>query len=139
MFSAQWPEKRLAQYHNAVLGAILGGAIVLRLYGINYGLPYLYDPDEPLFVSRAMEILAHRDLNPHWFGVPGTTTIYMLSALYATIFGVGYGIGIFTGPEDFKTLYFQNPTVFYLSGRVMIAAFGVAAVLLTYTGVTQER
>jgi Dolichyl-phosphate-mannose-protein mannosyltransferase len=130
--TACWLENRLAQCRKVVLATVLCGGLLLRLYGINFGLPYLYDPDEPLFVSRAMEILAHRDLNPHWFGVPATTTIYMLSALYATIFGVGFGLGIFAGPEDFKALYLQNPTVFYLSGRTMIAAFGVTTILLTY-------
>jgi hypothetical protein len=115
MFQAHWREHRLAQYCTVVLTIILLSGILLRLYGINFGLPYLYNPDEPDFVSPAVKILANRDLNPHWFGLPGTTTIYMLAALHAAIFGVGYGFGIFAGPEDFQTLFFQNPTIFYLT------------------------
>jgi uncharacterized membrane protein len=115
-----------------VFATILCSGLLLRLYGINVGLPYIYDPAEPLFVYRANKILADRDLDPHWFGVPATTTIYMLSAVYASIFEVGLGLGTFAGSEDFKALYFQNPTLFYVSGRIMMAVFGVATILLTY-------
>ncbi len=115
-----------------VLAALLLGGLWLRLYGIDFGLPYLYDADEPLFVTAAGRMLQDRDLNPHWFGVPASTTIYMLAGLYAAIYGVGLGLGMFTSPRDVKALYYQDPTIFYLSGRIMIAIFSLAAVLLTY-------
>lgn len=58
-------------------------AVALRTGGIPFGEPFLIHFDEPNFVRRALAILATGDLNPHWFGHPGTFTIYNLSAVYA--------------------------------------------------------
>jgi uncharacterized membrane protein len=115
-----------------VLTIVLLSGLLLRLYGIKFGLPYLYDPDEPDFSVRAYKILANKDLNPHWFGHPGTTVVYLLSMLYSIIFIGGVSLGTFTNISDFKLLYFKDPTIFYLSGRLMFALFGVASILLLY-------
>jgi 4-amino-4-deoxy-L-arabinose transferase-like glycosyltransferase len=116
-----------------LLVIILLVGLLLRLYGINFGLPYLYDIDERVyFVDKVIGMLATGDLNPHWFGHPGTTTMYMLCVLYTIIFLGGLGLGIFADVDDFKTLYYQDPAVLYLSGRMLMAIFGVATILLTY-------
>ena len=44
-------------------------ALGLRLWGINFGLPALYRPDEDVAVGRAMGIL-HGILNPHFADWP---------------------------------------------------------------------
>jgi 4-amino-4-deoxy-L-arabinose transferase-like glycosyltransferase len=119
------------------LAAILCIAAAFRAFGISSGLPFLYDPDEAVFVSRAGSILANRDFNPHFFGHPGTTTIYLLSVLYALIYLVGSAFGVYHGPESFKNSYFQDPTLFYLSGRILFALFGIATVYLLYRTVNR--
>ena len=103
-----------------------------RLYGIDVGLPYLYDPDEPDFVERALSMLNHRDLNPHWFGHPGTTTMYLLAGIYVVMYGVGTVMGIFTSPEDFKALYWEDPTAIYLIGRILSTLFDLGTIILVY-------
>ena len=45
---------------------ILALATGLRLYGLDFGLPYLYQPDEPNKVEAAQNILKSGDLNPHY-------------------------------------------------------------------------
>lgn len=131
--------RKLARYEELVsqnlrtfLVSILIIGVLIRMYGINFGLPYFYDPDERAFLLRAVKILANRNLNPHWFGHPGTTVIYMLSGLYALIFLIGRGLGIFTGAEDFQKLFYQDPTIFILSGRLLSLVFGAATILLVY-------
>jgi hypothetical protein len=114
------------------LAGVLALAALVRGAGISYGLPFLYDPDEAVFVLRAGSILANRDLNPHFFGHPGTTTIYLLSALYTLIYLAGSLSGAFRGVQDFKAAYYQNPTLFYLSGRILFALIGIASVFLLY-------
>ncbi len=114
------------------LTAVLLLAAGFRAFGIYSGLPFLYDPDEAVFVSRAGSMLANRDLNPHFFGHPGTTTITLLAVLYALIFLAGSLFGAYHGTESFKTAYYQDPTVFYLSGRILFAVFGIASVFLLY-------
>jgi len=56
----------------------------------------------------------------------------MLSALYALMYGVGFVLGFFSGPEGFGSFYLQHPAVLYLGGRLIIAFFGAAAVPLVY-------
>lgn len=104
----------------------------LRLYGINFGLPNLYDFDEIIFVDRAYYMLGNQDLNPRWFGAPASTIIYMLVLVYALIFAVGTITGYFSSPSEFKELYLADPTIFYLSGRLITALFGVAIIVLVY-------
>ena len=73
-------------YLRIVLGIILIGGLLVRLYGIDWGLPYRYNADESLFIGRAGYILRTFDFNPHWFGHPGTTTIYLLVIIYSLIY-----------------------------------------------------
>gem|GEM_PF-3038846 len=115
-----------------VLIIVLVFAMGFRLFGIHFGLPFLYDPDEPVFVNHACSILAHRDPNPHFFGHPGTTVIYGLSILYAGLYGAGSILGFFHGPQHAQQVFLENPTVFYLIGRLFIALTGVATVWLVY-------
>ena len=46
-------------------------AFVIRLWGINFGLPYIYSPDEPCYTNRTINFFTG-DFNPHWFGHPGS-------------------------------------------------------------------
>jgi 4-amino-4-deoxy-L-arabinose transferase-like glycosyltransferase len=121
-----------ARYQIVILLAILTVAFLLRIYGINYDLPFLYDQDEPIFVTHALGMLKNHDLNPHWFGAPASTTMYLLALLYAAIFAGGRVLGIFNTAEDFRNLYYANPTMFYLTGRIVSVLFGVATIWLIY-------
>lgn len=115
-----------------VVGLVVVAGLVLRLWGISFGLPYLYNPDEPKFVSHACRILQNLDPNPHWFGAPATTTIYMLSFLYGLIFLTAQAWGTVGSVEFFRALYFRDPTLFYLSGRLMSTLFALATILLVH-------
>lgn len=107
------------------------GSLLIRLYGVDYGLPRIYDPDEPIYVAIASTMLANHDLNPHWFGNPGSPTVYLMAFVYIVTFGIGYLTGVFRSPEDFRTLYHQDPTLVYLSGRLIVVVFSLASVWLT--------
>jgi len=115
-----------------IIFLILVIAIALRLHAIDYDLPFVYDQDEPMFVTHALSMLKNRDLNPHWFGPPASTTMYLLALVYGGIFGVGRITGAFHSAQDFRNLYYSNPTVFYLSGRIISLIFGVATIWLVY-------
>lgn len=112
------------------ISLILILSLLNNLYGIRYGLPYVYDPDEPTWVAAANGILANRDLNPHEFGHPGSTTIYLLAMLYGVIYIVGLIFGKFESPQDFRNLYHQDPTLVYLSGRLLTVVFSLVLVIL---------
>jgi hypothetical protein len=74
--------------HIAIGGlvVILGASLVLCALGILSQKPFIIiDVDEPLFVVPALKILATGDYNPHWFGHPGSFTIYCLAPVVVGI------------------------------------------------------
>ncbi len=117
----------------AALVLVLVIALALRLWGIGYGLPWLfYFHDEPQIVLRALR-LGTGDLNPHFFIWPGTLLLYLAFIAYAGLFLVGRVLGWWAGQEGFAAAYFADPTVFYLLARLESVAFGVWTVWLAFS------
>ena len=52
-----------------LLGCILFLAFILRVWGIQFGLPDLYYADEPIVVNHALAY-SSGDFNPHFFKIP---------------------------------------------------------------------
>ena len=123
--------KGLTKYQVILLLVLLFG-VGIRLYGVDYDLPYIYDQDEPMFVTRSLSMLKNYDPNPHWFGPPASTTMYLLAGTYAAIFVGGRIGGFFHDAADFRNLYYSDPSIFYLSGRIWSVLFGVASIWLVY-------
>ncbi len=92
--------------HRAALAAILALAATLRLVGIDYGLPFggLLNPDEQNIVPRAWAMVHGAGPDPHWFDYP-TLLLYLLAPFQA---------------------WQDEPS--YLTARLIVVAFGVAAV-----------
>jgi 4-amino-4-deoxy-L-arabinose transferase-like glycosyltransferase len=90
----------------ASLAAILALAAALRLVGIEYGLPFggLLNPDEQNIVPRAWAMVHGAGPDPHWFDYP-TLLLYVLAPFQA---------------------WQDDPS--YLTARLIVVAFGVAAV-----------
>lgn len=112
--------------------AILIIAFFLRYWGLDFGLPFLYNTDEPTFVVRAFRILGTGDLNPHWFGHPGSFTIYSLTFVFGIYAIIGLFLGYFPDLSAIETITRTDPSEFYFLGRLLILFFGVLAVYLTY-------
>src|SRR5256885_2111422 len=89
---------------STALTAILAGAGLLRVVGIQYGLPFgaLLNPDEQLIVPRAWKLVHGGGGDPHWFNYP-TLLMYVNapfqawqhqpSYLTARIVGIALGLG----------------------------------------------
>ena len=90
-----------------ILGLILVGAAVLRLVGIQYGLPYgnVLDPDEQSIVPRAWAMTHGAGADPHPFFDYPSLLLYVLAPFQA---------------------WHDAPS--YLSARVVVAVLGVAGV-----------
>ncbi len=115
-----------------MLAAILVVAFGLRLYNLDFGLPSLYDPDEPLFVVKAAELLNDGTLNPRWFGHPGTTTIYLTSLVCIVVFIGGMISGSWSSIHDFTQAAFADPGLIFLPARFAMVLIAVTCVWLTY-------
>lgn len=113
------------------LSVILGVALGLRVWGIEFGLPYKYHIDEPPHVVAALKI-ASGDLHIEYpFNSPNLFQ-FILTVEYAALYVVGQLIGAFHSPADIAKLYQTDPSVFYLLARGTSAVLGTVTVGLTY-------
>ena len=104
---------------------------LVRIAGIDFGLPFIYHDDEPIIVNYALAY-GTGDFNPHFFNVPPLLS-YVLFAGYGLFYIAGLGLGLFSGVRDFAYLYLNDPTVFYLIGRIALGVLpGTFSVLLIY-------
>ena len=113
-----------------LLLAILAVAAWLRLAGIEWGLPHPYHPDEGSILFHALGF-GTGDLNPHWFRWP-SLFMYKMFGVYGAYYVVGRFAGTFSGPADLVRQYLTDLTPFWLMGRVVSAAAGVATVWVSY-------
>jgi 4-amino-4-deoxy-L-arabinose transferase-like glycosyltransferase len=104
---------------------ILAIAAVLRYWGLGHGIPYAVSVDEPEIVERAFSMMKEGRLNPHFFDY-GQLTLYI--QLVVSI--VGFIVGSVTGA--WGSLAEATTGSFYLWGRAVTAAFGVATVYVVF-------
>lgn len=116
----------------AALCLILLVAAWLRIDGVSFGLPALNDPDEPLFMATAVEMLSGPTLNPGWFGHPGTITFYSLMLVVALVGGIGIATGRFADFDAFAAAVYSDPGIIFMPARLLMVACGVACVWMTY-------
>ena len=121
-----------------LLGAILLAALSIRLWGVNYDLPYIYHPDEPIYINISQNIFKTGDLNPRFFNYP-SLFFYINALAYIPYYLFGKLIGVFETPNNILgpisiamgVVEAQMPTAVLL-GRMVTISFGVATVGLTY-------
>ena len=107
--------------------AILFLGALLRIWGINFGLPFTYHADEPIVVNHAMAY-GLGSLNPHFFAIPPLTS-YLLFFLYGIYFLMGKALHVFASADSFAMAFLKDPTVFYMIGRVFLGVLpGVATI-----------
>ncbi|CAN5854378.1 hypothetical protein BH24ACI5_BH24ACI5_11880 [soil metagenome] len=105
-------------------------AFVLRVAGLQYGLPAVYNPDEVAIMARALSF-AKGTLNPHNFLYP-TLYFYVLFGWVGTWLGFVWLTGGVSTVTELQQLYFTNPTGIYTAGRLLGALCGTAAVVALY-------
>ena len=110
------------------LVAIVTLGAVLRLWGINFGLPFTYHVDEPTYVSAALNLGAGRigrQLNP-----PVLPNILFIE--YATYYVIERIFGNISSAVEFEHLYRVDPSVFFLLGRLTSALMGILNIVIIY-------
>jgi len=109
---------------------ILALAAIVRLWGIDYGLPCTYcRPDEDRLIATAMRF-SLADLNPHYFIWPGLFFYFTRAILEVATQGYRLITSGFTGSS--RELYVAVPAYFHLVLRYIFCGFGVATVYLIY-------
>jgi hypothetical protein len=109
-----------------LLGLLAAGA-ALRLTAIAYGLPNVYNGDEPHLVNMAVSLAG--SLRPYSFKYP-TLWPAVLAASYGIWFVFWSGFGLLRGPLDFAAKYAFAPTGFYLIARLLSTASQLGAIAI---------
>jgi len=103
--------------YSVILFSILGGALVLSIWGANFGLNerMALHSDENLVFSIIKKMLADKDFNPHFFRY-GSPFFYLYAFIYICTLPFHKG-------HQFS---------FYIIGRSFTGILGAVAVLFTY-------
>jgi hypothetical protein len=109
-------------------------ALGLRLWGIGWGLPAVYEEAYPF--KKAWDMWGWGpsrglDLNPHFFNYP-TLFFYVQFLGQGLLFVVLKASGHIASALDFRVLYELDKTSFYLLGRSIAALCGAATVAATF-------
>lgn len=110
------------------LAGIVVLAAALRLWGINFGLPFTYHVDEPTYVSAAVNLGAGnvgRQLNP-----PVLPNLLFLE--YGAYYVLARVSGHISSIAEFEKIYRLDPSVFFLLGRLTTAFMGILNVGIIY-------
>jgi hypothetical protein len=112
------------------LAAVCLLAFGLRVIGLQYGLPAVYNPDEVSIMARALSF-ARGTLNPHNFLYP-TFYFYVLFAWVGVYLGWVWLSGRVASVSALQQLYFTDPTGIYTAGRALGVAAGTATIAALY-------
>jgi 4-amino-4-deoxy-L-arabinose transferase-like glycosyltransferase len=121
-----------------LISAILILGLGLRLWGINFGLPFMYHPDEGVPVRIALRFVQTGNLNPEFFHWP--SLLFHLNALaYGAFYLGGWLTGRFTHPTDLGYPDYEMMAVgranlpeIFLIGRGLAAVIGALAIVLVF-------
>jgi hypothetical protein len=116
--------------HRLVLALILVAGFALRVWNIDYGLPFVYSIDEGShFTSRAVEMF-WQDFDPGYYQNPAAYT-YLVYALLRAMYGpLGFlfDLRFANVTEQFD----KNPTDIWIAARTLAAGLCMVGVAATY-------
>jgi hypothetical protein len=105
-------------------------ALVTRMVGISFGLPYLYHVDEARFAKISITYFSG-DLNPHFFHVPSLHT-YMVAGLWGGYYIYGKISGKFSSITDFMESFDEDATPYAIIARLLSVLLGIGTILLVF-------
>jgi 4-amino-4-deoxy-L-arabinose transferase-like glycosyltransferase len=123
------PRKRLL-IALAIVGLMVF-SLIAHLGALTRDLP-LQEADEEFFVEPAVEIAATGDLNPHWFGHPGSTLIYPIAALVHVWDAALHDGPILGTNEELRARFDEHPKPFYVIGRLWTITLALATIPVLY-------
>lgn len=126
-------EERMRRTYWA-MGGVLALALGVRVLGLDWGLPQVYEEAYPFKRSWPMWGWgpdASLDLNPHFFNYP-TLYFYVQFIGQGLLYVVLRVFGVVDSVLDYRVLYALDKTPFYLMGRSLTVLFAAGTVLVTY-------
>lgn len=102
------------------LVAILAGGLALRLYGLDHGLPFVFDSDESQHFVRYAVAMFDDGFDPGYFQNPTTYTYLVHLALWVR------------GFDDIATQYVMDPSDIYETARLVTVALSLLGIGAVY-------
>ena len=113
------------------LAAVMVVSFGAHTWGLTHDLP-MPAVDEKYFVPPAAYIAASGDLNPHWFGHPGSTVIYPLAFAFRAREVLFHGAPLTGSAPAVAERLKTDPGSFYLMGRLWAMLFSLGALPLLF-------
>jgi hypothetical protein len=114
----------------AVLTAIVVAAFTLRVLGLQYGLPAVYNMDESAIMRHALSF-ARGTLEPRNYLYP-SFYFYVLFAWVGVYLAFVWLTGGVASVAALKQMFFTHPTAIYTAGRMLTAICGTLGVLAVF-------
>ncbi len=124
-------DRRILKMRHAAAGAILLLAFVLRIWALDFGMPFAESrPDELTVIAKAMGY-GTGDLNPHFFNYPSAFS-YLLFLIYGAYVLLLLALGQLASLSDIADYFVTNPTAFFMMARMLSVAAGTLTVFIVY-------
>jgi hypothetical protein len=121
-----------------IIFLIIGAAFLVRILGINYGLPLWLVADEPPFIFGALKMIELKTLIPALHSGEFEAALYYppyIPYFYLIPFGIFLGLKylfIGGGLESFKNIIVADPSRLFMIARFLMAILGTATIWLVY-------
>lgn len=123
-------KEKINHWHFRILALIFAIAIILRIVGINWGMPHNnLHPDEGIIFGQAYQCALDRSFEVREYYRPNHVTIKLNTLLYIGIQELYFAP---QGQTDFALNYSEHFALFTTASRVLIALFSVGIVVLAY-------
>ena len=113
-----------------VLAVIVAAAFALRVLGLQYGLPAVYNMDESAIMRHALSF-ARGTLEPRNYLYP-SFYFYALFAWVGAYLAFVWLTGGVASSAALKQMFFTHPTAIYTAGRTLTAICGTLGVLAVF-------
>lgn len=117
----------LGEWQIILIGVI---ALVARLWGIGFGLPYALHPDEPVVNGTVVRMLQNHTANPANFIYP--SAVYYYFALIGIVYQFVTGMSIATPPDETTGVGLYPNPLEVLCTRVGVTLLGIIAIVIVY-------
>lgn len=118
-------------HRNYIALLILAVALGLRLWGVGYGLPFIFHPDENRQILDSLGMAERMSVFPEEYSYPALHK-YLLILVNGSYFSVGRLLGEFKGPSDFALKFLEGDSSVFLLSRLLSVGFGTGLCLLVY-------
>lgn len=116
---------------NYIVTLILAAALGLRLWGVGYGLPFIFHPDENRQILDSLGMAERMSVLPQEYSYPALHK-YLLLLVNGAYFAAGRLFGVFKGPSDFALKFLEGESSVFLLSRLLSVGFGTALCALLY-------